>query len=254
MKESNPIQVAGRLFDVLEYLARHGQTSLQELTIQLGMNKSTIHRLLSSLEYMGYVRQDPSSGYYEASYKIVELSTQVMSHVHIASVVRPYLQKLSDQVGETVHFVERDGNEVIYIDKLESAQNSLRMVSQIGRRMPFYRSAVGKAISASMSEDQVKALWNESDIERATPYTITDFDEFLEVLEEVRRRGYALDNEENETGVRCIGAAVSLPAEAHRYAFSISAPLSRMDNSRIRELAEYVLETKQTLENLFRQK
>ncbi len=248
MPDQNPIQVAGRLFDVLEYLAEHGAAGLQEITAALSLNKSTVHRVLSSLQYMGYVRQDPVTGYYEASYKLVELSSHIMAHTSILQTVRPLLKELSDVTGETVHFVERDGKEVVYIDKIESSRNNIRMVSQIGSRIPFYRSAVGKAMAASMPAKQVETLWNSCTIERMTPYTITDYAEFLETLEDVRRKGYALDNEENETGVRCIGAALKAGGRADHYAFSISAPLIRMDNSRIRELADHVLAAKAAME------
>ena len=98
----------------------------------------------------------------------------------------------------------------------------------------------------------MRRLWNLCRIERITPYTITDLDEFIEVLEEVRRKGYALDNEENETGVRCIAAALDIRDEHTRYAFSISVPIMRMDNDRIRELAGYVKETQEEIAAAFR--
>ncbi len=248
MEEKNPIQVAGRLFGALEFLAENGPTTLMELAQALDLNKSTVHRVLSSLQYMGYVKQEEESGRYIASFKLVEMASKIMDKVDVNRIVRPYLRKLSDLTGETVHFVEREGNEVVYIDKLESDQNTVRMVSRVGNRIPFYRSAVGKAMAANMSERQVRQLWDDSEIERLTPYTITDYREFQETLDEVRRRGYALDNEENETGVRCIGVALNIAGDQTKYAFSISAPLARMDNSRIRELSEFVLETEREIE------
>ncbi len=251
MEDKNPIQVAGRLFGTLEYLADKGPTTLMELTEALSLNKSTVHRVLSSLQFMGYVKQDEESGKYEASFKLVDLASKIMDKADINQIVRPYLRKLSDLTGETVHFVEREGNEIVYIDKLESDQNTVRMVSHVGSRIPFYRSAVGKAMAAHMQERQVRQLWDSSVIERLTPYTITDYREFQEVLEEAKRKGYALDNEENEAGVRCIGTALDIAGDSTRYAFSISAPLARMDNSRIRELSEFVLETEKEIEKAF---
>ena len=239
----NPIQVAERLFGALEYLVRNGQSSLTELTQALHLNKSTTHRILASLQCMDYVRQDPESGRYEATFKLVDLADRLMEQADVAQMARPHLKNLAARVKETVHFVERDGSEVIYIDKVDPYDHSIRMTSHIGSRMPFYRSGVGKAMAANMSDPEIRTLWENCTIERRTAYTITNLDEFMDEIAEVRRKGYALDNEENEAGVRCIAAALSLDGGS-RYAFSISVPISRMDNDRIRELSGIVLAVK----------
>lgn len=239
----NPIQVAERLFGALEYLVRNGQSSLTELTQALHLNKSTAHRILASLQCMDYVRQDPESGRYEATFKLVDLADRLMEQVDVAQMARPHLKNLAARVKETIHFVERDGSEVIYIDKVDPYDHSIRMTSHIGSRMPFYRSGVGKAMAANMSDPEIRTLWENCTIERRTAYTITNLDEFMDEIAEVRRKGYALDNEENEAGVRCIAAALSLDGGS-RYAFSISVPISRMDNDRIRELSGIVLAVK----------
>ena len=162
-------------------------------------------------------------------------------------IVRPYLRKLMEATGETVHFVERDGIDAVYIDKVESLSNGIQMVSRIGSRIPLYCSGVGKAMVAEMDEWEIEEIWNNSEIIRLTPYTITDHDDFKMELDEIRRRGYALDNEENETGVRCIACSLKEPAGGARHAFSISAPVSRMDNDRIRELADSVLKVREEI-------
>ena len=252
LKEKNPIQVAGRVMGALEFLSDNGPAGLMELATALHLNKSTAHRAVSSLEYMGYVRQDPSNGKYSATFKVVEMANHIMEKMNIIDVVRPHLTRLMEKTGETVHLVRMDGADVVYIDKVESFDPSMRMASHIGFRMPFYRSAVGKALAARMPAAEVKKLWDQCTIERTTPYTITNYEDFLYNLEEVRRRGYALDNEENESGVRCIAASLDTGRSADGlYAFSISVPIARMDNDRIRELAEYVLQTKKEIDREF---
>jgi len=254
-EEKNPIQVAGRLFGALEYLAEHGETGLTELAEHLDLNKSTAHRIVSSLQYMGYARQRQESGKYELTFKIVDLSNEVIEKTDIIALIRPYMKRLAEATGETVHFVQRDGPDIVYIDKVESYQNAVRMISHIGSRMPFYRSAVGKAMAANMTEQEVRELWDVSDIEPVTPYTITDFGEFMLELDKVRDKGYAIDNEENETGVRCIGAALDIRQDAScrkgtQYAFSISVPIGRMDNDRVRALSEVVLSMKKEIDEV----
>ena len=254
MKEDkNPIQVAGRLFGTLEFLAEHGASGLMDISEHLELNKSTAHRVVSSLQYMGYVRQIPENGKYELTFRIVDLSSKVINHMDIIGAVRPYLRSLMEQTQETVHFVKREGAEIVYIDKVEAYQNSVRMVSQVGSRIPFYRSAVGKAMAANMPDEVVRDLWNDCEIVQTTPYTITDYGRFAAVLEEVRRNGYALDNEENETGVRCIGTSLGIASDSGlkpgtEYAISISVPVSRMDDERIRELAQAIIKTREAIE------
>lgn len=252
MENKNPIQVAGRLFETLELLAEKGSLGLMEISSSLNLNKSTVHRVLNSLIYMGYARQNEVNGKYEPTFKIVDMSNKIMGKVDVVNIVRPHLRALMEITKETVHFVERDGIDAVYIDKVESFTNGIQMVSRIGSRIPLYCSGVGKAIAAQLSESEVQELWERSSIVRMTPYTITDYKQFKENLEEVRRRGYALDNEENETGVRCIAAGLIDHSGKVRYAFSISAPVNRMDNDRIQELSHYILDAKEQMESELR--
>ena len=131
MEDKNPIQVADRLFLVLETLADTGSVTLAELCRQLGLNKSTLHRLLSSLIYMGYVKQDSETGKYSLTLKLLGLSNKLLGHMDILDAVRPSLKYLAEETGETVHFVQLEGTEAVYIYKEESTQNSVRM--EIGR-------------------------------------------------------------------------------------------------------------------------
>jgi len=251
-QDKNPIQVAGRLFAALEYLADSGPSGLSDIAGAIGLNKSTAHRIMASLQYMGYVTQNREDSRYEATFKVVELANRIVVHADLSGRVRPHVKKLSGMTGETVHFVRLDGTDVVYIDKVEPEGGRVRMESRIGLRIPFYRSAVGKALAAAMPEPEVRKLWDACSIERTTPYTITDYGEFQEALSEVRRKGYALDNEENEQGVRCIGIALDLYGAQPTYAISISVPISRMDNDRIREFSGYLIAEKAEIEAQFR--
>lgn len=251
MDDRNPIQVAGRLFGALEYMAENGACGLTQIADHLGLNKSTAHRVVSSLIYMGYVRQNQDTGKYEPTFKLVDLGNRIMARIDVIGYVRPHLRRLMEASGETVHFVHMEGTDCTYIDKMESEQNNVRMVSHIGSSIPFYRSSVGKAMAALMTREEVRLLWNGCRIERMTPYTITNFDDFMDTLDDVRRKGYALDNEENEIGVRCIGTALNLGESGRSYAISISVPIARMDNDRIRELSEMILHAKEAIEKDF---
>lgn len=247
-EEKNPIQVADRLFGALEFLVESGGAGLMEISEVLGLNKSTTHRVLNSLIYMGYARQNEMNGRYEPSLKLVDMAGRIMSNIDIVHVVRPYLRKLMSQAEETVHFVEREGTDAVYIDKVEAPRNGIQMVSRIGSRIPLYCSGVGKAIVADLDREELEAIWKSSSITALTPHTITDLETYCEELEDVRKNGYAIDNEENEAGVRCIAVSLRDYIGRVRYAFSISAPVSRMDDERMRHLAKCILETKEQIE------
>ncbi len=149
--------------------------------------------------------------------------------------------------GEAVHLVQREGNHILYIYKIEAKVGTIRMVSHVGMVHPMYCSGVGKAIMATLPDEEVKKIWNESIIEKKTDKTITDFSQMQEVLEEVRQNGYALDDEENEKGVRCIAACLHGYQKEVKYAFSISEPTSRMTRERVKELAVDVKKVQEEL-------
>lgn len=248
----NPVQSAERIFGVLETLAETGPMGLMDLSTRLALHKSTVHRLLLSLSCMGYVSQDPS-GKYTLTLKIVELSEKVKSRMDIVSIVHPLIVRLANNCRETVHFVQRTGTEVFYLDKVEPMNpqdSAIRMASQVGLTRPMYCSAVGKAILAELKEEEVEYIWNSSIIEMKTEYTITALSELKKELVEIRRNGFALDNEENELGVRCIAVCIRDLQGNPNNAFSISTPAFRMTDDRMKQLAVDIVKTKEAIQRL----
>lgn len=243
----NPVQSAERIFLVMEMLADNGEMGLMEISAALGLHKSTVHRLLMSLIYMGYAKQDETSQKYMLSYKIVSLAGKLLDRMDIMQVAKPYLERLSDLSGEAVHLVAREDNNILYIYKIEAKVGTIRMVSHVGMVHPMYCSGVGKAIMATLPEEELRQIWNESIIEKKTDKTIVDYEEMLRVLEEVKRNGYALDDEENEKGVRCIAACLKSYQNEVKYAFSISGPTSRMTRERVKELSVDVKKVQEEL-------
>lgn len=245
----NPIQVSERIFHTIECLAQNGAMGLQELSTALDLNKSTVHRILNSLICMDYVRQDPETVKYSLSFKICGLSNQILSQNSMIDIARPFIKELSANSGETVHLVQLDGINATYIDKVEASQNSVRMISMVGKSIPLYCSGVGKAILADMPDTKIESIWKQSFIQQLTEHTVTRFVDFMNLIEETRRSGYALDNEENEIGVRCIAVSLKGYNGKSTYAISISAPKDRMSDARILELKEMILKTKQQIES-----
>ena len=246
MEEKNPIQVADKLFLVLETLARTGPLGLTELCHEVNMNKTTVHRILNSLLYLGYVQQDSATTKYRLTFKIWDIANQLLNKIDIIEEVRPHLRELAAKTGETVHLVQMDGIHATYIAKEES-ESSVRLVSMVGKSIPLYCSGVGKAMLADMSDEEIKQIWQASERKQLTEHTITDFDYFMKEIGNIRKQGYATDNEENELGVRCVAVSLGDKKPSPHYAFSISAPIHRMDEARMREISLEAIAMKASL-------
>lgn len=247
-KTQNPIQVSERIFSTIETLAQNGPMGLLELSKELCLNKTTVHRILNSLICMDYARQDPETLKYGLTYKFCGISTQILAQNNMITLARPHLKELAEQTGETVHLVQIDGIQAIYIDKVEASRSSVRLVSMVGKSIPLYCSGVGKAMLADMTDEKILSIWDNSAIHRLTEYTVTDFTEFKKIISQIRQNGYALDNEENELGVRCIAVSIKNFNGKPSYAISVSAPKDRMNDDRIREIRDLILTAKENIQ------
>ena len=242
------VQSIARIFSIIEVLAAHPKgASLQEISKQSGLAKSTAHRLLASLITLGYAVQDSFSTHYRLTFKMFELSSGIVNDMDILSVAKPHLEKLARHAGAAVHLVIQDGVDIVYLYKAEAVGGSTRMSSRVGMRSPMYCTGVGKAILATQSYGEAERVWRKSTLKKLTGNTITEFEPFIEQLKQIRMRGYAIDDEENELGIRCV--ALSLPAMTGRAeaAFSISGLAPLMDADRVAQLAQMCLEAKQAI-------
>ncbi|WP_100064942.1 IclR family transcriptional regulator [Miniphocaeibacter massiliensis] len=234
------VQSIDRVFNILEVVANSIEgITIKEITEETKLHKSTVHRLLYSLIQKGYVVQDEATSKYNITFKLYELGMKKLENIDLVRVARPYVEELMNKVGEVVHLVIRDKNDVVYVDKVES-KNTIRMYSTIGSRTPLYCSSVGKAILAYSNETDIEKVWNSSNIKKFTPTTIIDYEDFLEELVKIKRLGFAEDNEEHEEGVRCIGSPIFNINGNVEGAISVSGPSNRIIDSRINEIAENV--------------
>lgn len=242
------VQSVARIFSLIEVLSAHPQgASLQTISAESGLAKSTTHRLLSSLVALGYAVQDSFSTHYRLTLKMFELSSGIVNDMDILSVAKPHLDKLSHHTGEAVHLVIQDGIDIVYIYKAEAGIGSMRMSSHVGLRIPMYCTGVGKAILATQSYGEAERVWRKSTIRPLTQHTITHFDALVEELKRVRMAGYAVDDEENELGIRCVALAVPGMNGRAEAAFSISGLAAQMTPQRMKDLAQMGLATRQDI-------
>ena len=230
-KPKNLVQSVERVSIIIDVLGEFPQgISFGDLSTKVDLSKGTTHRLLSTLAFLGYVRQDAQTKKYNLGFKLVELGNRLLSQIDFRTEAHSFLVDLAESTKETVHLVILDQNEVLYIDKVESNSNptGLRMASMLGSRIPAHCSAVGKVLLAALPEKQLDRLVSSKGLPRLTENTITDLGKLKEHLELVRKNGYALDKEENEIGIRCVSAPIHDQRGDAIAAISVSAPVSRM--------------------------
>ena len=247
LRPNNLVQTIERASSILDILGQSPQgISIRELSSKIKLPKGTIHRLLSSLSYFGYVRQDPKTRNYLLGFKLVELGNLLLNQLDLRKEAEPFLKDLAERTKETVHMVLLDRNEVVYIDKVETDQHTsgLRMASRVGLRNPAHSSAVGKVLLAHFSEEELNNFTKEKGLLKRTENTITDPGRLREHLSIVRAQGYAIDDEENEKGIRCVAAPIYNEVGKPVAAMSISGPAFRITKKVIQEsLKKEVMET-----------
>lgn len=221
---------------VLEEIAagpQDGMTAAQ-LAAATGANRVTVHRILTSFQRHGFVRQETAGAPYRLGFKLLELAEAVVQERDLVRLTYPVLDELAERTGETCHLAVIDGAEAVYVAKIESNQ-SIRMVSRIGARVPLYCTALGKALIAAADPDLSERLLARQAFERRTERTHTSPDGLRHELDEIRERGYAIDDTENEAGVRCVGSAVVDHTGRPIAAISVSGPTSRVTLDRAHE-------------------
>ncbi|OFE17503.1 IclR family transcriptional regulator [Humibacillus sp. DSM 29435] len=225
---SGGVQSLDRAFAILETIADAGGViSLSQLATDTGLPLPTIHRLVRTLVDLGYVRQEPSRQY-SLGPRLIRLGETTSRR--LATWARPHLTDVVGALGESVNLAMLDGDQIVYIGQVMPSQHSMRMFTEVGRRVDPHTTAVGKAILANDPEAGVRALLGRTGMAGRTEHSLVTPDAFIAELVQVRERGYALDNQEQELGVRCV--AVAVPGDS-RLAISMSGPLTRMGDDAI---------------------
>lgn len=219
------VQSIDRAVSILETLSKFSSLSLNDLSDQVGLHKATTHRLVQSLVENGFVEQIDDTKQYRISLRMFELGNKRVQNIDFVNVAKSNIRQLSQDINRTIHLVIEDKDEVLYIDKHGDDQEA-KMRSKIGQKAPLYCTAVGKAILATRSLQEVEAYWKNITPEKKTGKTITEFEELLLELKEVREQGYALDDEEFEYGIVCVGAVFSSYKEVAAGAISISLSIT----------------------------
>ncbi|WP_312518345.1 IclR family transcriptional regulator [Anaerospora sp.] len=215
---------------ILEYLGTQPQgQGTSEIARQTQMNKTTVFKLLETLQLIGFVEKSLHDSRYKLGFGFIKIAHNSLQSLDIVNLTAPFLDKLNKETDETVHLAVLSEESLIYVAKLESTQ-AVRTISRIGRTAPLYCTGMGKAMLSTFSSEALEQYFNDTKLEQYTASTITDKQLLIAEIKKIKEQGYAIDNSEHEDDIRCI--AVPLAAKGHLYgAVSLSAPKYRMDDA-----------------------
>jgi len=244
MKSDKPeITSAVRTFEIIEIVSKgnpHIGLSLAEISKSLHISKSTVQRYLQTLERLGVVERNDRENYH-LGWTILSLAGNYLNSLDLPNIAEVYMRELSEKTLETVHLAVPSGKEIVYIAKVSSPK-SIQMISQIGARMPMYSTSLGKSMLAFFPEERVSSVIAQG-LSPRTDRTITTSEELKRNLDQIRENGFAIDNTENEEGVRCIGAPIFDYSKKLVGAVSISGPAHRINEDRFNDIGLIVRDT-----------
>jgi len=243
---SESIRAVERALDVLQcFSMQTPELNMTQISERVGMHKSTVHRLLATLEKRHFVERNPITGLYRPGIRFLQLAYLTQESNDIRRIAMPFMQRLCAQYLENVNLAVLDGSDVVFIEITEGSQQ-IKLAASPGQRLPVYCTASGKAIIAFLSADRIEKILD-AGIQAHTSCTLTSREEILENLKSVRENGFALDREELEEGINAVAAPI-LDKENHPLAsISVAGPAYRLTNERMLEIG---LEVRKTAEDI----
>ncbi|RAK12580.1 IclR family transcriptional regulator [Halanaerobium saccharolyticum] len=242
----NLVQSLLRAIDILNLVSQSKEgLNVTQISEALNLHKSTVYRLLNTLQYKNYVKKDKYKNY-KTGKKIIELGNKALNDIDLRNEAKPYLMELGNITKETVHLGIIEDYEIVYIDKVESS-HTIRMHSSIGKGNPLYCTGVGKALLAFSSDKYIEDFIKNNELKRFTPNTITEKSELRDHLKKIQKQGYAVDNMEHEDNIRCVATPIFDHKKNVIAAISISGPVQRITLEKVKEYAELAIEFSQKI-------
>ncbi len=220
------VKSADRVLTVFDLLAARGPSTFSEIVTALGLPNSSAHNLLQTMVRRDFLEFDPEARRYALGLRLWQVAQAYGGNRDLVTEARPLMQRVVDVTGETVQLARLDGIENVYLAIAESP-HAMKLVSAVGGRLMAHATGLGKALLASRSDEEVRALLGDRALPAFTPHTITDPEHLLAALADVRARGYATDDEEYVIGCRCVAMAVHDASGEVVAAMSVSIPTPR---------------------------
>jgi len=207
MAKTPLVQSVNRAIDILELLNKERSLGITQIGQAVGLEKTTVFRLLQTLCARGYVRQDLSTQLYSETMKLFEMGIQMVDAHGLLKKARPHIEALAMSTRETVNLAVLDGRNIVYVDKVESSE-VIKADLGVGRSFPAYATSLGKSILALLTDDQLELLYKGETFIPLTSATVSSLEDLNEQIREIRIHGYASDNEELVSGLSCVAAAI----------------------------------------------
>jgi IclR family acetate operon transcriptional repressor len=237
------VQSLARGLAILERLAgAESGVALTDLAQRVGLSPSTTHRLLGTMEKMGFVLQAGDLGLWSIGVKAFIVGSAFVENRDLIAIAHPFLRRLMEQSGETTNLAILDTSEAVFLDQVQ-CREMMRMLARLGSRAPLHASGVGKALLAAMSDAEVAEILHKRGLPHLTVNTIDTPEDLRVALRDIRRVGYAYDDEEHALGLRCLAASVHNEHSEPLAAVSIAGPKSRISDDRVAELGAIVART-----------
>jgi DNA-binding IclR family transcriptional regulator len=239
---SESVRAVERALDILLCFSQDGPAlSLTQISERVGMHKSTVHRLLATLESRRFLHRDRASGLYRLGFRFIEMSSLVLQEVDLRRWAQPYLQHLSAECGETIDLSVLDGAHVIYLDVVESPQR-VKIAAAVGQRLPAFCTASGKAFMAYLPDDEVRNILGKG-LAKYTEHTLLSITDLYEDLRLTRERGFAISEQEFENDIHAVAAPI-LDAGGYPVAvIAIVGPSFRLTRERMLTLGQSIQAT-----------
>jgi IclR family acetate operon transcriptional repressor len=243
VSDASPATAVERALNILEAAAhrRDGLTN-SEISRKLAIPKSSASYILRTLERRGYLRREAETGRYRLGLKILSLGGDAQANLDIADVALPFMRSLVEKIHLTVHLAVLDQGEAVYIEKVE-APGFFRVNTWVGRRMFLHSTSVGKCLLAWLSKEDAETIVKQQGLKKRTPKTITTMTRLLAELEHIKHEGYAVDDEENSLGARCLGAPVFDATGNVTAALGASGTITQVDEPSMPRIAEALKDT-----------
>lgn len=240
--EKKIIHSIDRALQILELFSlEKPEWGVTEISKALNIYKSNVHNVLTTLAEKGFVKKDPKTDKYKLGIKFFELGSVVIKNMNLRKIAHPYIEELSKKFHETVHLEVSDKGRVISIEGEESDKGLCSHI-EIGKRTPLHCTAIGKAIMAYLSEDEISLIVKEKGLEKFTENTITTQKDLENEFKKIQEQGYAVDNMEHEEGVRCVAGPIRDYTGKIIASMSISGPAFRINENNVPVIAKKVKE------------
>ena len=250
---SEPIRAVDRALDILLCFSRQTpRLTMTQISDQVGMNKSTVHRLLGTLEKKRFLQRDPSTGFYQLGIRLFQMAYLTLEHDGLRQLAAPILQRLCEHQRETITLSVLDDSDVVFLDVVESPQR-VKLAASTGQRLPAFATAAGKAMLAYLPKQTVEKLLGRG-MQQFTSRTIHTPDIFFEDLAQIRKQGFAISEQEYEEEINAVAAPILDANGQPIAAITVTGPAYRLLRGRMNEIGPSIVTTAREIAQTFEMK